>query len=98
MKIGLGTDIFGTEFHDMQASEFRYRSEVDSPIDVLRSATSINAEIAQCGDMLGQIRPGYGADLIVLDGDPLKDLSIFERYRTSMPIIMRGGRMIRCEL
>ncbi|MCB9971104.1 MAG: amidohydrolase family protein [Hyphomonas sp.] len=98
VKIGLGTDIFGTEFHDMQASEFRYRSEVDSPIDVLRSATSINAEIAQCGDMLGQIRPGYGADLIVLDGDPLKDLSIFERYRTSMPIIMRGGRMIRCEL
>lgn len=98
VKVGLGTDIFGTEFHDMQASEFRYRADVDSPIDILRSATSVNAEIAQCGDTLGQIKPGYAADLILLDGDPLQDLSIFERYRASMPVVMRGGRMIRNDL
>lgn len=98
VKVGLGTDIFGTEFHDMQASEFRFRAEVDQPLDILRSATSINAEIAQRGHDLGRIAPGYLADLIVLESDPTKDLSIFERYRTQMPVIVRDGQVIRNEL
>lgn len=98
VKVGLGTDLFGTEFHDMQASEFRFRAEVDKPLDILRSATSINAEIAQRGHDLGNIAPAYQADLIVLDKNPLDDLTIFERYRTEMPVIMRGGKLIRNEL
>jgi len=98
VKIGLGTDLFGTEYHDMQSSEFRFRADVDTPIDILRSATSINAEIAQQGGVLGQVRPGYAADLIVLEGDPLTDLSVFERHRASMPVIMRGGQLIKNEL
>ena len=95
VKIGLGTDIFGTEFHDMQASEFRYRGEVDQPIDVLRSATSINAEIAQRADTLGRIAPGYQADLVVLNSNPLEDLSLFERYREEMPVIVKGGDFLK---
>ena len=95
VKVGLGTDIFGTEFHDMQASEFKFRSDVDRPIDILRSATSINAEIAQLGHETGRVAEGYAADLIVLDGNPIEDLSIFERYRTAMPVVMRGGRFVR---
>jgi imidazolonepropionase-like amidohydrolase len=95
VKIGLGTDVFGTEFHDMQAQEFRYRAEVDQPIDILRSATSVNAEIVQRGDTLGQIAPGAKADLIVLDRSPLEDVTIFERYRTEMPVVMRGGQLVR---
>ena len=82
----------------MQSSEFRFRADVDTPIDILRSATSINAEIAQQGGVLGQVRPGYAADLIVLEGDPLTDLSVFERHRASMPVIMRGGQLIKNEL
>jgi imidazolonepropionase-like amidohydrolase len=95
VKIGLGTDIFGTDFHDLQANEFRYRAEVDKPIDILRSATSINAEIMQRKGELGVIAPGAKADMILLDGDPLADLTVFERYRTHMPLIMKGGRVIR---
>jgi len=98
VKVGLGTDIFGTKFHDMQASEFRFRAEVDKPIDILRSATSINAEIAQRGHDLGQIAPGFLADLIVLDKSPLDDISVFERYRSEMPVILRGGKFLRNEL
>ncbi len=98
VKIGMGTDLFGTEFHDMQASEMRYRSAVDRPIDILRSATSVNAEIAQRGDDLGRVAPGYFADLLVLDGNPLDDIGIFERYRAQMPLIMKGGAFIRNEL
>ena len=98
VKIGLGTDIFGTEFHDYQASEMRYRSQVDQPIDILRSATSVNAEIAQLEDEAGRIAPGYRADMILLNGNPLADLSIFERYRSEMPMIMKGGAFIKNEL
>jgi imidazolonepropionase-like amidohydrolase len=91
VKVGLGTDIFGTAFHDFQAKEFRYRREVDQPIDILRSATSINAEIMQRKGELGAIAVGAKADLIVLDGDPLADITVFERFATHMPIIMKGG-------
>lgn len=98
VKIGLGTDIFGTEFHDMQASEFRFRSEVDSTIDILRSATSINAEIMQRGDELGQIAPGYQADVILLDTSPFDDISVFERYTSELKLIMRGGEILHRSL
>jgi imidazolonepropionase-like amidohydrolase len=98
VKIGLGTDLFGTDFHDMQANEFRYRAEVDHPIDILRSATSVNAEIMQRKGELGVIAPGGKADMILLDGDPLQDIAIFERFRTHMPLIVKGGELVRNQL
>jgi imidazolonepropionase-like amidohydrolase len=98
VKIGLGTDIFGTDFHDMQANEFRYRAEVDRPIDILRSVTSINAEIMQRKGELGTIAPGAKADMILLDGDPLRDIAIFERFRTHMPLIVKGGELVRNQI
>lgn len=93
VKIGLGSDIFGTQFHDMQSNEFRYRSEVDKPIDILRSATSINAEIIQRKGELGVIAPGAKADMILIDGNPLEDIAIFEKYRSHMPLILKGGEV-----
>lgn len=98
VKIGLGTDIFGTEFHRMQAQEFRFRADVDKPIDILRSATSVNAEIIQRGQLLGRIAPGALADLIVLNSNPLKDISVFERHSSEMPVVMQDGRFVRNEL
>ncbi|MGH8188213.1 MAG: amidohydrolase family protein, partial [Steroidobacteraceae bacterium] len=47
VKLGLGTDLFGPEYHAMQSREFEFRAAAQQPIDVLRSATSINAEIIQ---------------------------------------------------
>ena len=98
VKIGMGTDLFGVEWHHLQSSEFRFRSEVDSPIDILRSATSINAEIMQRKGELGVIAPGAKADLIVIDGDPTEDITIFEKYQTHMPVIMKGGEFKRNNL
>ncbi|MDP6973198.1 MAG: amidohydrolase family protein, partial [Pseudomonadales bacterium] len=86
VKIGMGTDIFGTEYHDMQASEMRFRSEVDQPVDILRSATSVNAEIAQLDGETGRIEAGLSADLIVLENNPFNDLSVFERYREEVSL------------
>lgn len=98
VKIGLGTDIFGTEYHDYQASEMRFRSEVDQPIDILRSATSINAEIAQLDDVTGRVAPGLSADLILTRHNPLDDLSLFERYDEELAVIMKQGQIVKNQL
>jgi len=94
VKVGLGSDIFGAEHHHLQSHEFEYRGEVSKPLDILRSATSINAEIVQRSGEVGEISVGALADLIVLDGNPLDDLSIFQRPE-SMPVIMKGGALLR---
>jgi imidazolonepropionase-like amidohydrolase len=95
VRVGLGTDIFGTDWHELQSSEFRYRVAVDKPIDILRSATSINAEIVQRKGELGVIAPGAKADLILLDTSPLQDITVFERWRSEMPLVMKGGALKR---
>ncbi|HZP88552.1 MAG TPA: amidohydrolase family protein [Burkholderiales bacterium] len=94
VKLGLGTDLFGPEYHYLQAREIEFRCAVQKPIDVLRSATSISAEIIQRGDELGVIKAGAHADLIVIDGDPLKDPAIFAKAG-AMPMIMKGGSFVR---
>jgi imidazolonepropionase-like amidohydrolase len=91
VKMGYGTDLMG-ELHDAQSLEFVIRGEVLQPVDVLRSATSINAEILNRVGELGTVAAGALADLIVVDGDPLKDLSLFQHQGRHIPVIMKGGR------
>ena len=74
------------------------RGEVQAPIDVLRSATSINADILQQRGRLGCIKADALADLIVMRGDPLRDLSLFSTPEKNMPLVMRGGAIVRNEL
>lgn len=64
---------------------------------MLRSATSINAEILQRSGELGVIAPGARADLIALNDNPLKDPHVFARP-DSMPLIVKGGEFVRREL
>ncbi|MGH8249861.1 MAG: amidohydrolase family protein [Steroidobacteraceae bacterium] len=97
VRLGMGTDLFGPEYHAMQSREFEFRAAVQKPLDVLRSATSINAEIIQRKGELGIIAPGAHADLIALDGNPLEDMTLFAKSG-AMPLVMKAGRMIRCDL
>ena len=97
MKLGLGTDLFGPEYHPMQSREIELRCEVQAPIDVLRSATSVNAEIIQRSGELGTIALGARADLIALNDNPLKDPGIFSKPG-SMPLIVKGGEFVRRDL
>jgi imidazolonepropionase-like amidohydrolase len=97
VKMGLGTDLFGAKFHPMQSREIEFRCAVQKPIEVLRSATSINAEILQRKGELGVVAPGAHADLIALDGSPLENVNLFAKA-DAMPLVMKGGRMIRCKL
>ena len=73
--MGFGTDMLG-DMHTRQCTEFTIRSEVLEPIDILRSATSVNAKLLGQEGTLGCIKPGALADLLVVDGNPLEDLSV----------------------
>ena len=97
VKLGLGTDLFGPEYHPLQSLEIELRCALQAPIDVLRSATSINAEIIQRAGELGLVSPGARADLISLDDNPLKNPRVFAQPH-AMPLIMKGGRFVRCEV
>lgn len=91
VQIGFGTDLLGP-LHVHQAHEFRLRAEVDRPVDVLRSATSVNARLLNQEGTLGTIAPGACADLVAFDGDPLADLAcVWERPPA---FVMKGGRPI----
>jgi imidazolonepropionase-like amidohydrolase len=61
-----------------------------SPAQVLISATSRNAKILHFADR-GQVKPGLLADLVVVDGDPTKDVSAVEHVR----MVMKGGEIVR---
>jgi imidazolonepropionase-like amidohydrolase len=91
VKMGYGTDLMG-ELHDAQSQEFLIRREVLPAVDVLRAATSINAEILRREGDLGVVAAGALADLIVVDGDPLADLSLLQDQGRHLPVIMQGGR------
>ena len=97
VKLGIGTDLYG-ELHGMQGSELKLRGELSAPIDVLRSATSIGAEILQSSGDLGCIQPGAYADILVLEGDPFADLGLFEQPDRNIAMIMKGGELVRCSL
>jgi imidazolonepropionase-like amidohydrolase len=73
LKVGFGTDLLGAQ-QDRQGSEFKLRAQVFSPVEILQQATSINAELLQMEDRIGRVAPGYAADLLVVDGDPLADI------------------------
>jgi imidazolonepropionase-like amidohydrolase len=95
VKIGLGSDLLDHEFHKLQGGELALRAEVNEPIDVLRSATSVNAELLQMEGQLGCILPGAYADMLAVNGDPLKDLGLFGEPQIHIPLVMKGGVCVR---
>ncbi len=74
IKVGYGTDLLGG-MHRHQSQEFAIRSEVQAPIDVIRSATTIGAEIVGMPGKLGTLAPGALADLVAFTRDPLEDVA-----------------------
>jgi len=91
VKMGLGTDLLGS-LHVRQSTEFTLRAKVLPAIDVLRSACVVNAELLRQTGKLGCIRQGAFADLLVLDGNPLEDMSVLGSGGDRIPVIMKEGR------
>ncbi len=97
VAVGFGTDLLG-ETHEQQSRELGIRAQVLSPAEVLRSATVTNAKLLRREGELGIVAAGALADLLVVDGDPLADLSLLERPAESLRLIAKGGRIFKNEL
>jgi imidazolonepropionase-like amidohydrolase len=91
-------DDFGTPLmpHGDYVSELElYVKQLGIPaIDVLRWATRNGARAAGRADELGTIEPGKLADLLVIDGDPVADITCL-RDAARMPVIVKDGRLVR---
>lgn len=97
-RVGMGTDLFEERFHPMQSQEFSFRSEIFKPIELLRSATSINADIMQKRGVVGSLVPGAYADFIAIDKNPLRDIHVMSRPDENFAMIMKGGDFVRNRL
>lgn len=93
-KTGLGTDLFGA-LQDEQTRELLIRAEVNANVDVLRSATSVNAELLGMSGELGCIQPGAYADLLIVKGNPLDDLGLLQEQGRHIAYIIKGGRLVK---
>lgn len=97
IKIGFGTDLLGATY-TMRDAEFATRRKVFTPLEIMRQATSMGAEILMRSGELGCIAPGAFADMIVVDGDPMADIDLLAREGQALCVIMRGGEVIKCRL
>jgi imidazolonepropionase-like amidohydrolase len=88
LKVVFGTDAVAGA-HGRNAEEFidRVRDCGVEPLTALVSANSLGAEALGMADQLGSIAPGFEADIIALDGDPLKDITAVRR----VVFVMKGG-------
>jgi imidazolonepropionase-like amidohydrolase len=91
VPVGYGSDLLGQLQVD-QSREFLLRREVLSPIEIIRQATIVGAEIVRMPGKLGVLKPGAFADILVVDGDPLKKLELLAGQGENLSVIMKAGR------
>lgn len=90
VTIAFGTDA-GVFPHGANAGELALmRMGGMSDSEVLASATSVAANVLGMGDVIGQLKSGYSADIIAVDGNPLEDVRVLE----TVDFVMVRGRVI----
>lgn len=97
LPMAFGSDLLGglRKYHCM---EFELLAKVLTPAEIIRSATTIGAELCQMKGDVGVIAKGAHADLIVVAGDPLADITLLQDDGAHIPFIMRGGSIFKDNL
>jgi imidazolonepropionase-like amidohydrolase len=89
-----GTDIGGLPWTYPMAREFSYMAELGmSPMDAIKTATSRAAEMLDMDGQIGVIAPGAYADIVAVDGDPLRDIKALENVK----FVMKDGKVFKNE-
>ncbi len=97
VTMAYGSDLLGG-LHPRQSDEFVIRGRVLQPIEVIRATTCNAATLIGMTGKIGCVAPGAFADLILVDGDPLRDLSLLTGQGRHMPVIMQAGAFVKNEL
>lgn len=90
LKIGSGSDLLGP-MQRFKGLELELKSRVLGPMGAIVSTTKTNAELLRQEANLGTVEAGKLADLILVDGDPLKDIAVIQEYQEKITLIMQGG-------
>ena len=92
VKIVFGTDMGGIPWTEPIAQEFPRMVELGmSPMNAIKSASSRPAEMLDMSGQIGIIAPGAYADVIGVDGDPLRDIKLLENVQ----FVMKGGKVFK---
>jgi imidazolonepropionase-like amidohydrolase len=91
VKVAYGTDS-GIYAHRFVGRQFAYMVRYGmTPMEAIRSATIVAAELMGWQDRVGSIVPDRYADLVAVDGDPLEDITLLE----DIPFVMKGGQVLK---
>ena len=91
VKIAFGTDA-GVSPHGSNGREFRFMAEAGMPVmEAIQAATVNAAKLLRVEDELGQIAPGFHADIVAFDTNPLEDVDVLERPS----FVMKAGSVFR---
>jgi imidazolonepropionase-like amidohydrolase len=93
ITIGLGSDILGPD-QNRRGLELVIRSQLEDPMTAIVSATKVNSQIIRRDAELGTLEVGKIADLIAVDGDPLREPELFDDP-SRVKLVIQGGRVVK---
>lgn len=105
IKMGFGTDA-AAGMVDTILYEFEMRSKFFTPLEMLKQATSTNAELLRfCNSRdpykaapLGVVKDGAWADMLIYDGNPLENINFVTKPKEHLKVIIKGGKVYKNEL
>jgi len=95
VKIASGSDLGGDRKQDYKGMELELKSRVIGPMGAIVATTITNAKLLRQEKNLGTIEKGKYADMILVNGDPLKDICLIQNYKEKITLIMKGGEIYK---
>lgn len=94
VPVAFGTDLLG-HMHARQMDEFALRLPVQTPAEILQSATHVAARLLRAEGHIGTLEAGALADLLIVEGDPTASIDMWRDPLHGIRLLMQGGRVVR---
>ncbi len=94
VKIASGSDLLGP-MQNSKGYELELKAKVLGPMGAIVASTKTNAELLRQENDLGTVEVGKLADLILVNGDPLKNIAVLQQYQEKITLIMQGGTIYK---
>jgi imidazolonepropionase-like amidohydrolase len=94
VKIGSGSDLL-YDCRKRMARELELKTTIMTNMETLMATTKTNAELLRLNEKIGTIEKGRTADILVINGNPLKDIKVFQDYERNIALIMKDGQLYK---